>query len=103
MERKRDWLGLNPFKNEFKNGNEQAFEENFKRSLNYLEELKNSLRVEKTSLIGKYYLILARHAKENDMKELAKHAYRFSRSAFRRARLEEEALEVGEELAELSG
>lgn len=103
METKRDWMSLNPFKKEFKNGNEHDFEENFKRSLDYLEELNKSLRGEKTPLIGKYYLILARHANENDMKVLAKQAYRFSRSVFRQAGLEEEALEVGEELADVSG
>lgn len=103
METKRDWMSFNPFKKEFKNGNEHAFEENFKRSLNYLEELNSSLKVEKTPLIGKYYLILARHANENDMETLSKQAYQFSRSVFNRAGLEEEALEVGEELAEVSG
>ena len=101
MERKRKLLSFNPLKKEFENGSEQVFIDEFNKSLNCLKNLETSNKKGQEKLIGQYSLILARHAKDNEMQALANQAYEYSRTVFRRAGLEEEALEVGEELAKL--
>ncbi len=101
MQRKRKLVSLKPWKKEFENDDKQVYIDTFIRSLNVLKRMETYLGVDQMALIGQYSLILAQHAKNNNMSTQAKQAYEYSRAAFRSAGLENKAFGVGEEIRDL--
>lgn len=88
-------------KKKFDQDDQQHYVDEFFRSLNHLSKMMPHAGVNEKTVIGRYALALARHAKNHGLTFLAKQAYLKSRTAFREAGEEKIAIEVGEELKDL--
>jgi tetratricopeptide (TPR) repeat protein len=103
VERKRNYLSLNPLKKEFPNENEQDVIKLFDKSLDCLKKFDAFSTEDQKFLIGQYSLFLARHSIDCDLKDLSKKAYEYSRRVFYQAGFEDEAFVVGKEISANDG